>query len=104
MKTKNAKILLFFRFTLILVSLIFLSIILYLVVSYEIPFFDPTLDTIKIVIITLFIPLIVFISILAVFSIQEYRDYFTKRPYIKQGRSYLTLKDIFENENRLNII
>ncbi len=104
MKTKNAKILHFFRFTLILLSLAFLSIVLYLVFSYEIPFFDPTINTIKFVIIVLLIPLLAFITILAALTIKEYKAYFVRRTHIKQGRSYLTLTDIFENENRINLI
>ena len=104
MKAKKDTILLFFRFALILLSLTFLSIILYLFFSLDTPFFDPTINTIKFVIITLIIPLFVFITILAVITIKEYKDYFARRTHIKQGRSYLTLTDIFENENRLNII
>ncbi|MHA1988730.1 MAG: hypothetical protein ACW98D_19075, partial [Promethearchaeota archaeon] len=104
MKAKKEVILLFLRFALILLSLAFLSIVLYLIISLEIPFFDPTINTIKFVIITLLIPIVVFVAILAVFTIKEYKDYFARRIHIKQGRSYLTLSDIFENENRLNII
>ena len=104
LKAKKSKFLFFFRIALTLVSLAFLSIVLYLVFSFEIPFFDPTINTIKLVIISLLIPIIVFIAILAVVTIKEYKAYFVRRPHIKQGRSYLTLTDIFENENRLNLL
>ena len=104
MKVKKYKISFFVRLVLIVLSLTFLSIILYLVQSFEVPFFDPLIDTIRFVIISLLIPIFIFITILAALTIKEYKNYFTRRSHIKQGRSYLTLTDIFENENRLNII
>jgi predicted transcriptional regulator len=39
-----------------------------------------------------------------VLSIKEYRGYFIRKHYFKKGRSYLTVSDIFENENRVNIL
>ena len=105
MKAKKFTIFLFvIKFSLILLSLAFLSIILYLIISFDTPFFDPSIDTIRFVIISLLIPLFIFISILAALTINEYKNYFMRRSIIKQGRSYLSLTDIFENENRLNII
>jgi predicted transcriptional regulator len=104
MKAKKDIIIFFFKFVLILLSLVFLSIILYLIISYEIPFFDPTINTIKFVIITFLIPLFVFLTILAALTIKEYKSYFMRRNHIKRGRSYLSLTDIFENEKRITII
>ncbi|KKK42203.1 hypothetical protein LCGC14_0822000 [marine sediment metagenome] len=105
MKTKKFSIFLFIlRFTLILLSLAFLSTIFYLILSFEVPFFDPSIDSIRFVILTLLIPIFIFITLLAALTIKEYKNYFTRRIHIKQGRSYLNLTDIFENENRLNII
>ncbi|MHA1988114.1 MAG: winged helix-turn-helix transcriptional regulator [Promethearchaeota archaeon] len=105
MKARKFNIfLLFLRLALILASFVFLSIILYLVISFEVPFFDPSIDTIRFIIITILIPIFIFITILAALTIVEYKNYFARRNHIKQGRSYLTLTDIFENDNRVNII
>ncbi|MFX1454010.1 MAG: winged helix-turn-helix transcriptional regulator [Promethearchaeota archaeon] len=105
MRIKNNKILFLFKSVIILLSLAFLSILLYLVLSSEIPFFDPAISTIKFVIIALLIPLLVFITILAALTIREYKSYFIKRRnHIPQGRSYLSLSDVFENDNRIALI
>ncbi|MBY8986144.1 MAG: winged helix-turn-helix transcriptional regulator [Candidatus Lokiarchaeota archaeon] len=104
MKARKDIFLLFFRLSLILISLVFSSIVIYLFITFEVPFFSPTINTIKFVIVSLLIPLFIFLTILAVLTINEFKNYFTGRNLIKQGRSYLNLTDIFENENRLNII
>ena len=104
MKDKKYKISFFLRLVLIVLSLTFLSIVLYQIISLQVLFFDPTINTLKITIITLLVPVFIFIIILVALTISEYRSYFTRRSHIKQGRSYLTLTDIFENENRLSII
>ena len=104
MKARKDIFLLFFRLSLILISLVFPSIVIYLFITFEVPFFSPTINTIKFVIVSLLIPLFIFLTILAVLTINEFKNYFTGRNLIKQGRSYLNLTDIFENENRINII
>ncbi len=55
-------------------------------------------------IISLLITAILLLSTLTILTLKEYRSYIIRRSYIQQGNSYLTLTDIFENENRLNII
>jgi len=47
---------------------------------------------------------ILLLSIMEVLTIKEYKGYFLRKSYIKKGKSYLTLSDIFENENRINIL
>jgi predicted transcriptional regulator len=44
------------------------------------------------------------LSIIEVLSVSEYRGYFLRKTITKKGRSYLTLSDIFENENRIRIL
>jgi DNA-binding MarR family transcriptional regulator len=104
MKDKKSKISFFLRLVLIVSSLTFLSIVLFQIISLQVLFFDPTINILKITIITLLVPVFIFIIILVALTIGEYRSYFSRRSYIKQGRSYLTLTDIFENEKRINII
>jgi len=89
---------------LIIFSLILLLIILVQVNGlYEEPTFKVK-DNIKSIIISLLITAILLISTLTILTLKEYRSYITRRSYIQRGNSYLTLTDIFENENRLNII
>ena len=52
----------------------------------------------------LLIPIIIFVSTLTALNVKEYQHYFIRRSYINEGRSYLSLADIFRNENRLGIL
>ena len=94
------------KFFLIIFSFILLSVILYrLIESYREPVFgDEDGTTLGIIIISLAMATIFFLSIMEVFSIKEYRGYFIRRSYFKKGRSHLSLSDIFENENRINLL
>ncbi|MFW9901857.1 MAG: winged helix-turn-helix transcriptional regulator [Candidatus Thorarchaeota archaeon] len=56
------------------------------------------------IIIYLLITAILLITTLTILSLKEYMNYITRRTYIQRGNSHLTLTDIFENENRINII
>ena len=56
------------------------------------------------IIIFLQITSIFLISALTILTLKEYRSYIIRRSYIQSSNSYLSLTDIFENENRLNII
>jgi predicted transcriptional regulator len=56
------------------------------------------------VVILLLIPTLIFVSTLAALTVKEYSNYFIRRSYIKEGRSYLSLADIFQNESRLKIL
>ncbi|MHA2289457.1 MAG: winged helix-turn-helix transcriptional regulator [Promethearchaeota archaeon] len=67
-------------------------------------FFDPDLVVIRSILFFLLIPTVIFVLILTALTVQEYRNYFVRRSYYKEGRSYLSLADIFQNENRLNIL
>jgi predicted transcriptional regulator len=93
------------KFVLIVLSLIFLSIFLSILIkSYQEPIFGANVALVGIIIISLSIGIILLLSIIEVLSINEYRGYFLRRSFNKKGRSYLTLSDIFENENRINIL
>lgn len=89
---------------LIIFSLILLLVILVQFIGlYEEPTFIEK-ENVETIIISLLITAILLISTLTILTLNEYRSYITRRSYIQQGNSYLTLTDIFENENRLNII
>jgi len=86
-------------------SLGLLSIILYLLIKlYEVLFFDPDIIALRSILIFLLIPIIIFVATLTALTVNDYRNYFIRRSYINEGRSYLTLADIFQNENRLKIL
>ncbi|MFX1419198.1 MAG: winged helix-turn-helix transcriptional regulator [Promethearchaeota archaeon] len=68
-------------------------------------FFGPIDDMILgIVLVSILIGTVILLSIFEILSVMEYRGYFIKKPFFRKGKSYLTIKDIFENENRLNIL
>jgi len=93
------------KIILFIFSLVFLSVILYLLIKlYEEPVFDLDIITLRSFLIYLFVPTLIFVLTLTALTIKEYRNYFIRRSYINEGRSYLTLADIFQNENRLNIL
>ena len=104
MKSRNFKISFFFKLGLTLCSLALLVIIFTLVMLFLEPIFDPSIYFISQVVITLLITTLIFVTVFTVLTINDYRNYFTRKNYIKQGRSYLSLADIFENENRLKIV
>jgi len=89
---------------LIIFSLILLLIILIQFINlYEEPTFRERKDF-ESIITSLIITAIFLIFTLTILTLKEYRNIIIRRSYIQQGNSYLTLTDVFENENRLNII
>ena len=104
MKSPKFKISFFFKLGLTLCSLALLIIIFTLLMLFLEPIFDPSIYFIKQVVFTLLITTLIFVSVFTVLTINDYRSYFTRKIHIKQGRSYLSLADIFENENRLRIV
>ena len=105
MKSRKLKISFFFKLGLTLCSLALLIILLsLLIVLFREPDFLLDLTTIRLEVILLLIPTLIFVSTLTALTVKEYRNYFIRRSYIKEGRSYLSLADIFQNENRLNIL
>ncbi|MFX0082007.1 MAG: winged helix-turn-helix transcriptional regulator [Candidatus Hodarchaeota archaeon] len=93
------------KFVLIVISLVLLSIILgRLVESYREPVFGDDESTIGIIIISISITTILLLSIMEVLTIKEYKGYFLRKHHFKRGKSYLSLSDIFENENRIKIL
>ena len=104
MKSRKFKISFFFKLGLTLCSLALLIIIFTLLMLFLEPIFDPSIYFIKQVVFTLLITTLIFVSVFTVLTINDYRSYFARKIYIKQGRSYLSLADIFENENRLRIV
>jgi len=86
-------------------SLVLLSIISYLLITLdEEPLFGYDILVLRSLLIYLLVPTLIFVLTLTAITITEYRNYFIRRSYIKEGRSYLTLADIFQNENRLKIL
>jgi len=71
---------------------------------YEERKFDLDIIDLRSILIYLLVPTLVFVSTFTALTVKEYKNYFIRRSYIKEGRSYLTLADIFQNENRLNIL
>lgn len=92
------------KILLILFSLISLIFILFqFIVLYEEPTFGER-DNFRSIITFLLITAISLISLLTILTLEEYRKIISRRNYNRQYNSYLTITDIFENENRLNII
>ena len=105
MQGKKYNRLILVKFTLIIFSLILLSVTLYQLINlYDLFFGINEAITVGIVIISLLIATILLFSIFEVLTIKEYKGYFIRKSFIKKGRSYLSLTEIFENENRLNIL
>lgn len=105
MQRKKFNQLVLIKFTLIFFSLILLSVaLIHLINLYDQFFGINEAITVGIVIISLLIATILLFSIFEVLTIKEYRGYFIRKTFIKKGRSYLSLTEIFENENRLNIL
>ena len=93
------------KIILFIFSLVLLSIISFLLLKLnERPVFDPDLTFLSSLLLILLLPTIVFLLTLTALTVSEYRNYFIRRSYIKEGRSYLSLADIFQNENRLNLL
>ncbi len=61
-------------------------------------------STYHLISITILLVIISFISIFAVLTLQEYKKCLARRAYILNGKSNLSLTEILENENRLNIL
>jgi len=93
------------KIILFIFSLVFLSIISYLLIILdEEPVFGPDIFDLRLLLIYLLVPALIFVLTLTALTVKEYRNYFIRRSYINEGRSYLSLADIFQNENRLNIL
>ena len=89
---------------LIIFSLILLLIILVQFIDvYEKPTFGER-ENFASIIISLLITAIFLIFTLTILTLKEYRSYIIRRSYTQNSNSYLSLTDIFENENRLSII
>jgi predicted transcriptional regulator len=93
------------KIILFIFSLVSLSVILYLIILLQIfAVFDPFLIALKTFLIILLVPTILFVTALTALTVKEYQNYIMRRSYINEGRSYLSLVDIFKNENRSNIL
>ncbi|KKM07006.1 hypothetical protein LCGC14_1738260 [marine sediment metagenome] len=89
---------------LIIFSLILLIVILVQLIDlYEEPTFRSG-ESLESILIPLLITAILSISTLTILTLKEYQSYIRRRSYIQKSNSYLTLTDIFENENRLSIL
>jgi predicted transcriptional regulator len=105
MKDKRFKRYVLMKFGILISSVITLSFILILLILLYDPIFAPNaLFNLTIIIISILLAAVLSISVFEMLTIQEYKGYFIKRIHIKRGKSYLTIADIFENENRVNIL
>ncbi len=105
MKNKSFRQLVLMKFGIFILSLILLSTtLILLVLSYDEIFAPNELINLIIIVISVLIAAVLSVSIFEALTIKEYKGYFIKRTHIKKGKSYLTLADIFENENRINIL
>jgi len=102
-KLKLNKILLI-NLILIPISLTLLILTLHVFFSLEDLFGEPINPVIKLFIIILSITAIILVSLSTVISVKEYKNRFTRKQFFYSGRSRLTLKEIFGNENRKKII
>jgi len=93
------------KFVLIIFSLVILSVVLSQLIKSLDDFLGPNEEiTLRIILVSILMAIVLLLSIFEVLTVKEYRGYFIKKPFIQKGKSYLTLEDIFENENRLNIL
>ena len=93
------------KIILFIFSLAFLSIISFLlIILQEKLIFDPFIEVLISILYFTLVPTIIFVLTITALTVKEYRTYFIRRSYINEGRSYLTLADIFQNENRVNIL
>jgi len=93
------------KIILFIFSLVLLSIISYLLIKlYEERVFYLDIIALRSILIFLLVPVLIFVSALTALTVKEYRDYFIRRSYIREGKSYLSLADIFQNESRLKIL
>ncbi|MFX0024520.1 MAG: winged helix-turn-helix transcriptional regulator, partial [Candidatus Hermodarchaeota archaeon] len=79
-------------------------ILFFLILAYEAIFAPDEIISLLIIIISILIAAVLSVSIFEVLTVKEYKGYFIKRIHIKKGKSYLSITDIFENENRVNIL
>lgn len=105
MRVKKPNYLLILKFVLIVFSLVLLSVILYLLIELSRAFFGPNrIITAGIIIISLLIAVVLLLSVFEVLTVKDYKGHFLRKKFIQTGNSYLTLEDIFENENRIKIL
>lgn len=92
----------FFKISLIVITL-FLLIFLFgqIINLFNSFFFDVFIESIIITILLFVISLIVIIGAV---NLLEYKTKFSHKQVLSTSRSYLTIEDIFQNENRINII
>jgi predicted transcriptional regulator len=105
MKNKTFNHYIILKFGILALSLVLLSIILFLLILAFEAFFDPDeIISLLIIIVSILIAAVLAVSIFEVLTVKEYKGYFIKRIHLKKGKSYLTITDIFENENRVKIL
>lgn len=102
-KLKVNKII-FINLILIPISLTLLVLTLYVLFTFEDVLGEWINPIIELFVMILSITGIILISLSTVLSVREYKTRFIRKQFFFSGRSRLTLKDIFENENRKNMI
>ena len=93
------------KIILFIFSFVLLSVISFLLIKLnEKPVLDLDISVLSSILFILLVPTLAFVLTLTALTVSEYKNYFIKRSYIKEGRSYLSLADIFQNEIRLNLL
>lgn len=103
-KLKTNKLGIFFYFK---ISFILLTIILLIFLFYQVNywtdsyFLDPIFESMIMTVLLLTISLILIVGAI---TLLEYKTKFSNKQILSTSRSYLTIEDVFNNENRINII
>jgi len=92
----------FFKISLNLLALFLLIFLFFQIIGFSNSYFLD--DIFKSMIITILLLLISLILIIGAVTLLEYKTKFSHKQISSTSRSYLTIEDIFQNENRINII
>ena len=98
----NQSFIFFFKISLILLALFLLIFLCCQIIGFSNSYFLD--DIFKSMIITISLLLISLILIIGAVTLLEYKNKFSHKQVLSTSRSYLTIEDIFQNENRINII
>ncbi|MCJ7647839.1 MAG: winged helix-turn-helix transcriptional regulator, partial [Candidatus Lokiarchaeota archaeon] len=92
----------FFKISLILITICLLFFLFYQVSYWSNSFFlDPIFESMIMTVLLLIISLILIVGAI---TLLEYKTKFLHKKVLSTSRSYLTIEDVFKNDNRINII
>ena len=101
-RKNNQNFYFFFKISLILLILFLLIFLSCQIIGLStIFFFDPILESMIMTVLLLIFSLILIVGTV---TLLEYKTKFSNKQVLSTSRSYLTMEDIFQNENRINII